>query len=219
MVCLRWLLSDAADPALQQAVLTAGVLNPSSKSGKAVASDEQLELHNLDYSEDIAQFSNSTHDLTATFRKVALNGEAARLLRKMFETGIGRHASATHTVKDASVDVFSLADKIIRDGLAKQGAEGGALSLDIQQAGADLMRSRVQDLNAANRVYAEGTASVAPEALDGAEAKERVDGRDRGPTAEAVVDPEADEAYLIQGADGFFELAEGVEMVDLAGGT
>ena len=71
-----------------------------------------LELYNLDYSEDIVHYSNSTHNLVATFRKVALNRKASRILRKMFETGIGYKASSSYSVKDASIDIYSRGEKL-----------------------------------------------------------------------------------------------------------
>lgn len=80
------MLSDAAKPKLQRAVLAIGVVSQSSKRGKAVASDEMLELHNGDYSQDITRFGNSTYDLAATFRNTALNRKAARVVRAAFES-------------------------------------------------------------------------------------------------------------------------------------
>ena len=71
-----------------------------------------LELYNLDYSEDIAYYGNSIHTIVETFRKQALNRKAGRILRKMFEIGISREASNLHTVKDASLNVYSRAEKI-----------------------------------------------------------------------------------------------------------
>ena len=71
-----------------------------------------LELHNLDYSKDIVYYSNSTYNLVVTFRKVALNRKASRILRKMFEIGIGRKASSSYSVKDASIDIYSRGEKL-----------------------------------------------------------------------------------------------------------
>ena len=39
-----------------------------------------LELYNLDYSEDIAYYGNSTYTIVETFRKQALNRKAGRVL-------------------------------------------------------------------------------------------------------------------------------------------
>ena len=80
-----------------------------------------LELYNLNYSEDIAQFSNLTHDIVATFRKITLNREPSRIVRRMFKGGIGREGktSTSYSKKDASVDIFSLADKLIYNSLVK----------------------------------------------------------------------------------------------------
>ena len=71
-----------------------------------------LELYNLDYSEDIAYYGNSTYTIVETFRKQALNREAGRILRKMFETSISYKASNLYIVKDASLDVYSRAEKL-----------------------------------------------------------------------------------------------------------
>ena len=71
-----------------------------------------LELYNLDYSEDIVYYSNLTYNLVATFRKVALNCEASRILRKMFEIGISRKASSSYSIKDASIDIYNRGEKL-----------------------------------------------------------------------------------------------------------
>ena len=157
-----------------------------------MASDEQLELHNLDYSLDISQFANSTHDLAATFRKVSLCREAGKVLRKTFETGIGREASGAHSIKSAATDVFSLAEKLVSDGLAKEqsGRTDCGLSKDIHQAGAHVLRAKVEAFNAVNRGYSKGVSHVvAVNAEDG------VGSADRGPIDQAIIDPEEDGAY------------------------
>ena len=71
-----------------------------------------LELYNLDYSKDIAYYSNSTHNLVTTFRKVTLNREASRLLRKAFEASISRKGSSSYSVKDTSLDIYSRSKKL-----------------------------------------------------------------------------------------------------------
>jgi len=76
-----------------------------------------LELYNLNYSEDIAIFSNLTYNLTATFRKKALYYKATRILRTIYKIGMSRKASGAYIIKDASVDIYSLIDKLIIDGL------------------------------------------------------------------------------------------------------
>ena len=143
MIYLRWLLDQ--DPVLQKAILAASVVNVSGMRGKALAADELLELHNLDYSEDLVRNTNSTHQLAPMEKNKALCREAARVIRTAFETGISQEGSSSHSAKDSSVDVFSRADKLVLDGLAKQqeGRSGRPLSADVHQAGVDLFFAKV----------------------------------------------------------------------------
>ena len=69
---------------------------------------------------DIAYFGNSIYDLATTFYKVVLNREATNIVRYMFEASIGRKGSSTYTIKDASVDIFSLVYKLMLSGLTKE---------------------------------------------------------------------------------------------------
>ena len=78
IIFLRQLLSNAADEGLQKAVLATSIINSKGKPSKAITSNEQLELYNLDNSEDIATYSNSTHNLAQTFKKKALYRKATR---------------------------------------------------------------------------------------------------------------------------------------------
>ena len=93
-----------------------------------------MELHNYDYSEDIAHSANSTHDLAHTFQKIAGNRTAGKIVRTIWENNIGYQGTNTYSQKDSLLDVFTLGDKLFTDGLAKwqkSGNETGALSNDI----------------------------------------------------------------------------------------
>ncbi len=85
------------------------------------------------------------------------------------------------------------------DGTAKQ-QEGrrGALSVDNQRAGIELLIAKVKDPNTANLRLAQGRGGVDVEdtTLDGADAEERTR-VDRGPVAEGVVDRKSDKAYVV----------------------
>ena len=195
MIYLRWLLDQ--DPVLQKAILAASVVNISGRRGKALAADELLEMHNLDYSEDLVRNANSTHQLAAMEKNKALCREAARVARLVFETGMSQKGSTSHSAKDSSLDVFSRADKLVSDGLARQrdGRSDRPLSADIQQAGIDLLEEKVDELNAANAAYAKGLSRVTDDPLVGADARERIEGASRGPVEDAVTDTGADEAW------------------------
>jgi hypothetical protein len=77
-------------------ILATGIINPRGRHGKAVASDEYLELKNLVYSEGIVQFANSTHDIAAIFRNTALNGTAVHAMHTMFWSSMSCERSASH---------------------------------------------------------------------------------------------------------------------------
>ena len=79
-----------------------------------------LELYNLNYSKDIARYANSTYDLAATFKKVALNREASSYIRTILEARLSRATSASYTAKDYFINKFSLIDKLIYNNLAKR---------------------------------------------------------------------------------------------------
>ena len=200
---------------LQDAILGTAVVNPSSKRGKAVAANEQLELYNLNYSEDIAQFANSTHNLAATCRKVALNRETTRIYRKMFEAS--SKVSTKHTQKNSKVDIFSLAYKILKQGQAKQRPRNDSTLLtDIQQGSIELLRQYVEEQNVANRAYVIGIPSVVDNTIfEGANTNDRIYSTDRSLVEDTIIN-ETDEVYI--GYRGQHKLAEGVQNLDITGG-
>jgi hypothetical protein len=76
-----------------------------------------LELHNLDYSEDIKINANSTYNIRAIFIKVALNREARNVARSIIESSMDVNITTSHSAKDSTVDIISLSNKIFSDGL------------------------------------------------------------------------------------------------------
>jgi hypothetical protein len=76
-----------------------------------------LELHNLDYSEDIKINANSTYNIRATFKKVALNRKARNVVRSILKSSIDINIITSYSAKDLTIDVISLSNKIFSDGL------------------------------------------------------------------------------------------------------
>ena len=207
---LRQLLSPTVDKNLQRAILATSIVSKGNY-GKVVAVDEELELYNLDYLEDISQFGNSTYDIAATFRNKALNREALKVYRRMFKVGISYQRTTYRIAKNDYVNVFSLVDKLIVDGLYKiRKDRGGALSDNIQQLRASQLMSTVQNFNATNSTYRQGITIVYTEdVFDSANTNERLNRVDRRRPADPIGLRPAD-------ANSFIELVEGIKIVDLS---
>ena len=97
--------------------MSSGLVNLSSKRGKAVVANKMLELYNLEYSRDI---KNSIGvDYIATVYKVGLNRRSTRILRDVFESGIGYKGTSYYTYKNTSNNMFNRANKLVINRLAK----------------------------------------------------------------------------------------------------
>ena len=75
----------------------------------------------------------------------------------------------------------------------------------------------MDDLNQAHATYANGLATVVDSnILAGNDALERIEGADRRDIGDAVIDTEADEAYVLHtDREGWTQMLEGVESLDL----
>ena len=101
----------------------------------------------------------------------------------MFEAG--NKGTNVYSQKNTEVDVFSLAYKIFKEGQAKSrlSREGNsALSIDIQQAGAKLLRPRIQEFNVGNQAYVASILGVKDDIVfKEYNTKDRLSGTNRSP--------------------------------------
>lgn len=208
------LLSNAAKPDLQRSVLATSIINPSSRRSYTLAANELQELYNLDYTLDYNSKGNSTYNLVAIFRKVALNRKQNKVTRKIQESDIGRKGSNRYTNKDATLDVFSLADKLYKDSRVKQTKKDPRSKVEevvldnIQQLGIDLLYSRIDDFNAINQRFAIGIATL-DNAFD-QEEFDKIAGEELSEIEDGVLDEDIDEEFVVrdQGSQLFPEVKE-----------
>src|SRR5205814_2189033 len=62
----------------------------------------------------------STHDINATFSRLALNSNYLATIRKSVEQIFGVRRKGTHTAGDATTVIISYACKLFKDGIAKR---------------------------------------------------------------------------------------------------
>ena len=141
------------------------------------------------------------------------------MLRKSFKTSIGYKGTSTHLEKSTVVDIYSLVDKLISNGLIKlvDRRRERTLSIDIQQEGVDLLRPRIDDFNKAYTIYISSlTLVVEEDFLARPNTIERIEGANRRNIKDAIIDTKADEAYVLHtNRKGQTQILEGVESVDL----
>lgn len=111
MLYLRWLLK-ASTPTLKRTIIGTIVINISSKSGKGIASDKQLELYNSDYKKGFRQ-GNSTYDVYAAIQRRGLNREAYCQVRQTVINGFGREGTNYYTAKNVAINVVTLTEKMV----------------------------------------------------------------------------------------------------------
>lgn len=223
MLYLRSLLNNnITDPVLQRSILSTSVVNPSGKRRKAIASNKQLELYNLDYTIDYKVNANSIYDIAATFRKVALNRESNRKHRDMFESGISIEGSNSYSYKDDSVDIFSQGDKLFTDGLISTVLDRiGTVSRNIFVNSAALFIDKVEALNVANNRIAKGISYLVQSdplynPLDNVDAEERRNSSaDRSNIVEAVIDVVEDQEYAVRARNALTIRIDSVDSIDI----
>ncbi|KAK3360847.1 hypothetical protein B0T24DRAFT_692862 [Lasiosphaeria ovina] len=69
---------------------------------------------------DIKYNKNSTHDMHATFSRLALNGNFLATIRKSVETLFESKQKGTHKAGDPTADIISYACKLYNDGITKR---------------------------------------------------------------------------------------------------
>lgn len=222
MLYLQSLLNNTIiDLLLQRAILLTSLVNLSRRRSKAVASNEMLELYNLDYAINYKVNANSTYNIAATFRKVVLNRESNQKHRKMFESGISIEGSNSYSHKDNTIDIFSQGNKLFIDRLIKQVlGRKGAVSTNIAITSTTLFIEKVEALNIANNRIAKGIGYLVQierldDPLDNVDAEERRNySTDRRNIVDAIIDIEADKEYTIRARNRLTITIDSIDSLD-----
>ncbi|EMC90895.1 hypothetical protein BAUCODRAFT_135109 [Baudoinia panamericana UAMH 10762] len=170
----------------------------------ATMCDSCNRVHDLNGSQDSARIENSSHDLKATFRKMAVDPGPACVLRNVFECGTSRVVGVLCTQPTTPASMyFSISDELHGASLVTERRGGRGLST-----------------NTSRRILA---AAAIASVLQGADTDERFTRAERVRSKRAVVDAGADEVCFLQATDrsSFKKLLEkllkDVRSVDLTG--
>ena len=153
MLHYRWNLSSANTPLLQRAILSSGLVNWLGRESTFKPIDLALEHLNGNCKLDLRNFKNSTHDIEIVFQRTALCSTWIRDVRNRLEGVFGETMSGAHTSAAAVPDMFLLAWTLFVGGYAKamvnntRAASHMFDSLDILQAGMDVLEERVDQFN------------------------------------------------------------------------
>ena len=153
MLHYRWNLSSANAPELQRAILSSGLVNWVGRESTFKPIDLALEHLNCHCKLDLRNFKNSTHDIAVVFQRTALCNTWLRDVRSQFEGVFGEAMSGLHTSTAVIPDMFLLAWTLFVGGYAEAGRNNTKAvsrmfdSLDIFQAGMDVLEERVDQFN------------------------------------------------------------------------
>lgn len=153
MLHYRWNLSSANTPLLQQAILSSGLVNWLGRESTFKPIDLALEHLNGHCKLDLRNFKNSTHDIEIVFQRTALCSTFVRDVRNQLESVFGETMSGSHTSADAVPDMYLLAWTLFIGGFAEASKNNTRAasrmfdSLDIIQAGMDVLEERVDQFN------------------------------------------------------------------------
>ncbi|KAI1820670.1 hypothetical protein F4861DRAFT_542739 [Xylaria intraflava] len=174
MLYFAWLLHPAvSDEHVRDAILQGGLIRCVTSGSGYKSIDLMLEHVNAGYALDIKHNRNSTHDIRATFTRLALNGNYLATIRKSVEHTFGVYAKGTHKGGDATLDIVSYACKLYKDGMADRKPQPGAFDVeDIYSRGQRIILDKLGDFNCvvpeddeANQAFVVGLGG--PESQDG----------------------------------------------------
>lgn len=154
MLYFAWLLhpSVSKQAGLADAILKSGLVRCTTAGSGYKAIDLALEHVNASYALDIKFNKNSTHDIQATFSRLALNGNYLATIRKSVEGLFQSKQKGTHTAGDATTDIISYACRLYKDGVTKRRTanipSGGYDAPDIYDRGQKLLLAKLPDFNA-----------------------------------------------------------------------
>jgi hypothetical protein len=116
----RLTATKAADPILQRAILSCGLVNLRGKANTFFEADRLVELLNLQLKELMWTRGNSTFDVDHLFQWGLSITNYYLPLRGAFELSFGIWTNSEHTAKSARGDIHSLADLLSQDSLCRR---------------------------------------------------------------------------------------------------
>ena len=143
------------------------------------AIDLLLEHINATYALDIKHNKNSTHDIHATFSRLALNSSYLAVIRKSVESVFGGHQKGTHTPGDPTTDVIAYAIKLYNDEMTRRHTAVRPYAWDVPdlyERGQKTLLEKLSDFN-----------EVVPEPKDASDQR-RMPGTDEGGTQDNELD-------------------------------
>ncbi|KAK4233870.1 hypothetical protein C8A03DRAFT_19131 [Achaetomium macrosporum] len=154
MLYFAWLLHPnvSHDETVRNAILKGGLVRCTTAGSMYKAIDITLEHINATYALDIKNNKNSTHDIRATFSRLALNGNYLATIRRSVERVFGCHGKGTHTAGDPTTDIISYACKLYKDGMPKRATVPGTSANvydapDIYERGQKVLLAKLSDFN------------------------------------------------------------------------
>ena len=181
MLYFSWLLHPnvVPDENLRDAFLKGGLIRCTTTGSQYKAIDLLLEHINATYALDIKHNKNSTHDIHATFSRLALNSSYLAVIRKSVESVFGGHQKGTHTPGDPTTDVIAYAIKLYNDGMTRRhtAVRPNAWDVpDLYERGQKTLLEKLSDFN-----------EVVPEPKDASDQR-RMPGTDEGGTQDNELD-------------------------------
>lgn len=172
MLYYRWLLSPVCKPPLQRAILASGLVNWQGKSNTFKPIDLAQEHLNGACKIEHKAYKNSTHDINVVFDRICLSNTWQHQLRHELERTFGHPIPGEHTVRDATLDMFSRARALFNEDLGAPreiwDLDGDYFdSFDVYSHGTKVVAERVAEFNQ-RQVY--GKISSLPYELDAGQA-------------------------------------------------
>lgn len=152
MLYFAWLLHPnvSKDEVTRNAILKGGLVRCTTAGSSYKAIDLMQEHIHAGYAHDIKANRNSTHDIEATFSRLAVNGPYLATIRRSVESVFGRHQKGTHAPGDPATDIISYACKLYKDGMPRRahGSHRDAWDApDIWDKGQQNLLKKLDDFN------------------------------------------------------------------------
>lgn len=150
---MAWLTqSRATDPELQKAILSNSLVNLNGKPDGFFETDRLNEFFNLQMKTIMATRRTSTMDVANLFQRTALSASYCTDLRGAIEAAFGEYSNIHHTDKDASRDVYELAQALHRQRSTRLFSNGRESCLpgwpiDIYTKGSHMIPGAIQRFN------------------------------------------------------------------------
>jgi hypothetical protein len=147
MLYYRWLLSDACDPVLQDAILGTGLVNWTGKPDHWKGTDQGQEHMNLQIATSFRNYKNSTHDTDIVFDRICLTSSATAGVRTVVERAFGEHMPGSHSIASTRLDTFMLSSHLFNEGLMQPRTAAEIARFESMFESKDILTSGMQALS------------------------------------------------------------------------